>query len=113
MRYGAGIRRGRGLGFRGYAPPWPYSGRGRGGLPRCRYPYAGYSWYDLPARQPYNAFYGVYGHPHHWSWASPEEAYPYEMNKEQTLAYLKSQAEALKTELENLTSEIQELEGKE
>ena len=26
-----------GFGFRGVSPPWPYSGRGRGGLPRCRY----------------------------------------------------------------------------
>lgn len=31
-------RRGAGMGFRGGSPPWPYIGRGRGGLPRCRYP---------------------------------------------------------------------------
>lgn len=29
---------GRGFGFRGASPPWPYVGRGRGGLPRCWYP---------------------------------------------------------------------------
>jgi len=28
-------RGGRGFGFRGTSPPWPYIGRGRGGLPRC------------------------------------------------------------------------------
>jgi hypothetical protein len=26
---------GRGSGFRGCSPSWPYAGRGRGGLPRC------------------------------------------------------------------------------
>jgi len=26
---------GRGSGFRGCSPSWPYVGRGRGGLPRC------------------------------------------------------------------------------
>ena len=26
---------GRGFGFRGASPSWPYVGRGRGGLPRC------------------------------------------------------------------------------
>jgi hypothetical protein len=33
---------GRGFGFRGCSPAWPYAGRGRGGLPRCMafgYPY--------------------------------------------------------------------------
>ncbi|MEW6142107.1 MAG: DUF5320 domain-containing protein [Chloroflexota bacterium] len=31
--YGGGM----GFGFRGWSPPWPYVGRGRGGLPRCGY----------------------------------------------------------------------------
>ena len=35
------------------------------------------------------------------------------MNKEQTLDYLKSQAEILNDELEQLNAEIKELEGKE
>ena len=41
MVYGTGRglnRGGAGLGFRGASPPWPYIGRGRGGLPRCQYP---------------------------------------------------------------------------
>jgi hypothetical protein len=29
---------GAGFAFRGSSPPWPYFGRGRGGLPRCAYP---------------------------------------------------------------------------
>jgi len=29
---------GRGFGFRGSCPPAPYTGVGRGGLPRCHYP---------------------------------------------------------------------------
>ena len=33
--YGHG--QGMGFGFRGMTPPWPYIGRGRGGLPRCGY----------------------------------------------------------------------------
>ena len=34
---GVGSRGGMGFGFRGSSPPWPYVGRGRGGLPRCGY----------------------------------------------------------------------------
>lgn len=34
MSYGQG----RGFGFRGSAPAWPYTGRGRGGQPRCAAP---------------------------------------------------------------------------
>ena len=37
---GSGLRSGfgAGFGFRSSSPPWPYFGRGRGGLPRCAYP---------------------------------------------------------------------------
>ncbi|MGB9677280.1 MAG: DUF5320 domain-containing protein [Candidatus Ratteibacteria bacterium] len=28
----------RGFGFRGWSPPYPYIGIGRGGLPRCAWP---------------------------------------------------------------------------
>ena len=34
---GSGGGGGMGFGFRGSSPPWPYVGRGRGGLPRCGY----------------------------------------------------------------------------
>jgi hypothetical protein len=33
----SGIRGGQGFGFRGSFPPWPYIGKGRGGLPKCSY----------------------------------------------------------------------------
>ncbi len=36
-------RFGRGRGFRGAAPGWPYIGRGRGGYPRCWGPAANVS----------------------------------------------------------------------
>jgi len=35
---GRGRSGGAGMGFRGSSPPYPYMGRGRGGLPRCQYP---------------------------------------------------------------------------
>jgi len=50
---------GRGFGFRGYSPPWPYVGRGRGGLPR------GWSYRD-PLFTPY-ALYGASSSP--WAYA--------------------------------------------
>jgi len=36
-RFARGRGNGAGFGFRGFAPPYPYIGRGRGGLPRCGY----------------------------------------------------------------------------
>jgi hypothetical protein len=39
---GRGMVGGRGFGFRGSSPPWPYVGMGRGGLPRCGYFVGGY-----------------------------------------------------------------------
>jgi hypothetical protein len=35
---GQGNKTGMGFGFQGSSPPWPYVGRGRGGLPHCQYP---------------------------------------------------------------------------
>jgi hypothetical protein len=47
---------GRGFGFRGWSPAWPYVGLGRGGLPRCR-AYGGYGPYGLSgAYDPYGYF---------------------------------------------------------
>lgn len=74
---------GRGFGFRGASPPWPYIGRGRGGLPRCWYP-------------------GLYS-------ISP---YGYQMpTKGQELDYLKTQAELLKEELDQIEARIKQLEA--
>ena len=58
---GAGRGMGMGFGFRSSSPPWPYVGRGRGGLPRCYYPGlaggAGYTPYptQLPAEEEVNS----------------------------------------------------------
>jgi len=72
---------GRGFGFRGASPPWPYTGRGRGGLPRCWYP-------------------GTWGTPH----------YGYEpITKEQELDFLRNQAELLREELNQIEARIKEL----
>jgi hypothetical protein len=49
------MRFGRGFGFRGWSPGWPYVGLGRGGLPRC-WGYGGYG--------PYSDFWGApYAYP--------------------------------------------------
>jgi len=76
---------GRGFGFRGSSPPWPYIGRGRGGLPRCGYIFRGAE-----------------------SGASP---YAGDMTREQELDLLKVRAEAMKEELEQIDDRIKELEA--
>jgi hypothetical protein len=80
--YGMGY--GRGFGFRGYSPAWPYVGRGRGGLPRC--------WaYGLP----YPATAG-------WQAAVTET----------DINILKNQAQTLKQQLDLIESSIKDLEQK-
>ena len=79
---GLGQTGGRGLGFRGSSPPWPYVGRGRGGLPRCSY-YPG-SRANTPAQ-------GV--------------------TSEQEISLLKSQAENIKKELDMVETRIHDLEA--
>lgn len=81
---------GRGFGFRGSSPPWPYVGRGRGGLPRCSYP--GMSRASVP-----NATATSY-------WTAPI--------REDELGILKNQAEVTKRQLEDIERRIQELERK-
>jgi hypothetical protein len=73
---------GMGLGFRGSSPPWPYVGRGRGGLPRCGYYFGG------------GADYATYA-----PCASPE----------QEVEFLKRQAQTLKEELEKIEVRIDKL----
>jgi len=79
-----------GFGFRGASPPWPYVGRGRGGLPRCWYPGLGGATVPYAAPAPY--------------WTAPTH--------EQELGFLKTQAEATKRQLEDIERRIQELEKK-
>jgi hypothetical protein len=78
---GAGFRSAgyRGAGFRGYAPPWPYAGRGRGGYARCQYP----------------GFTGAYAEP-----------YPV---RDQDIDDLKSQAEAMRTQLARVEEAIKKM----
>jgi len=83
MTYGQG----RGFGFRGTAPAWPYVGRGRGGLPRCAYP-------GLQRGVPYGG-----------------TSFPNTGLDE--LGLLKSQATSLKAELTAIEQRISELEKKE
>jgi len=43
---------GRGFGFRGWSPPWPFVGWGRGGLPRCwSYIGASFPYYPMSPEQ--------------------------------------------------------------
>ena len=79
---GRGQTGGMGLGFRGSSPPWPYVGRGRGGLPRCSY-YPG-SRANTPAQ-------GV--------------------TSEQEISLLKSQTENMKKELDMVETRIRDLEA--
>jgi len=94
---GRGFGGGMGFGFRGASPPWPYVGRGRGGLPRCGYPGAVPSPVNAPA------FYG--GYPA-WSQA-PDTP---QMTREEELNYMKDQAEAIKGQLEEIDSRMHDLE---
>ena len=77
---------GSGFGFRGSSPPWPYVGRGRGGLPRCYYP-------------------GLAGGPGY-------VPYPPQATAEQEVNFLKEEANAVKKHLEEIEARIKELEAK-
>ncbi len=77
-----------GFGFRGSSPPWPYVGRGRGGLPRCGYFLSG-------------------------AVAAPEmSTFTPQATREQELDYLKNQADAVRSQLEQIESRVRELETK-
>jgi hypothetical protein len=93
---GQGRGFGAGFGFRGASPPWPYAGRGRGGLPRCSYP--GLRRGFIPDRD--------YGVP--WS-AGYDPAVTVDSEKE----LLKDQAEMMKEQLEQIEKRLKELEEKE
>jgi len=93
-----------GFGFRGSSPPWPYVGRGRGGLPRCGYYFGGAG---APVSQPYQPQSSYSGMP-------PAPGYvPYspQMTREDELNYMKDQAEAIKGQLEEIESRMHDLEA--
>jgi NAD-dependent dihydropyrimidine dehydrogenase PreA subunit len=81
---------GRGFGFRGSSPPWPYAGRGRGGLPRCWYPEI---WRGSMFNAPATSY-----------WTAPI--------REDELSALREQAELTRRQLEDIEHRIQELERK-
>jgi hypothetical protein len=101
--YGRSFGGGMGFGFRGASPPWPYVGRGRGGLPRCGYFIGGAAapvpWayrFDFYPPTPTSGMYPPY---------APS------MSKDEELNYLKDQAEIIKGQLEGIESRIHDLEA--
>lgn len=96
------FRFGRGFGFRGSSPPWPYVGRGRGGFPRCAYPG---SFADVPYGGPGGLqYYG--GHP---AYGVAQYAPP--MSREEELDILQEEASAVKAHLDQIEARIKGLEG--
>ena len=92
-----------GFGFRGASPPWPYIGRGRGGLPRCGYFVGGTA---VPPRWSYNpAFYPPAPAPGMYPPYAPQ------MSKDEELSFLSDQAEAIKSQLEEIESRMHDLEA--
>jgi len=84
---------GRGFGFRGFPSPWPYIGRGRGGLPRC--------WAYGPGA-PYGAINPEYGmvYPRQgWLAAAGMPPFGPPPFPGQELAFLKNQAEMMRQHL--------------
>jgi len=106
-RFGRGSGRGRGMGFgfRGGSPPWPYIGRGRGGLPRCGY----FAGADPGAAWSYGPPYGVEGEPVAPAYGPPSSP----MTKEEELAALQAEAEAIKEHLEALQIRMRHIQDEE
>jgi hypothetical protein len=105
MNYGRGFGGGMGFGFRGSSPPWPYVGRGRGGLPRCGY-------FVNPAGVPPAWSYQPGPYPYYGTQSAP--TYPpftASMSREEELSHLKNEAEAIQNELERIESRMSELES--
>lgn len=108
--YGRGfLRRGWGFGFRGSSPPWPFVGIGRGGLPRCGYFLSGAA--GMPVSPAYPSYGGPWAMPYGYAGA-PIGADPYapQMTREQELDSLRSQAKAMKVQLEQIDAGIKKLE---
>ena len=116
---GFGFGRGMGFGFRGSSPPWPYIGRGRGGLPRGAYFFSGVAGapaaWPTPQAQPYwqsmptgQAPYPFYGSP---ATAPGMTPYASSIEPEQELDFLKNQAEVIQGQLEQVDARIRDLEA--
>ena len=118
---------GRGFGFRGRSPAWPFIGRGRGGLPRC-WAY-GANW-GASYLNPY--WQGGYAHPFPEDWdpygtddptyapfypeypqtMGPWERYdePPMMTREEETEWLKAQAELIRQEIDQIKNRMSEIE---
>jgi hypothetical protein len=94
---------GRGFGFRGWSPPWPHVGLGRGGLPRC-WAYGPYP-YEAPFGPGFSGYTPWYG-----SAMAPEFGPPLRPEEEKQM--LQEQVAFLKTQLEEISKRIEELEQK-
>ena len=91
---------GYGFGSRRASPPWPYVGRGRGGLPRCWYP----DVYSAPAYWPGAAAYTPYAAP--WAPATPGAG------RDREVEFLRQETAAAKDALDSMEARIRELESK-
>ena len=100
---GSGYGRGMGLAFRGSSPPWPYVGRGRGGMPRCW----AFTGYGAPVT-PYDPGMVSSGL---GPWGAGPRPYgaPYE-SREEEIRFLRDRAEMIRDELAAIDSRIKELE---
>jgi hypothetical protein len=92
-----------GFGFRGSSPPWPYVGRGRGGLPRCGYFFGDARAVPLSYQVP--PFY------HGTPYAPGYAPYSPGMTREEELKYMKDQAEAIRGQLGEIESRVRDLES--
>jgi hypothetical protein len=118
---GFGFRGGMGFGFRGSSPPWPYVGIGRGGLPRHEYFLSGAmgapaQWLYQQAAYPASPGSGV-GQGFYYPYAAVSPAFgkaPFapQVTKEQELDFLRTQAEAIKGQLEQIETRMRDLESK-
>jgi hypothetical protein len=102
--FGRGSGGGMGFGFRGSSPPWPYVGRGRGGLPRCSYYFGG-------AGTPVPGYYQPRSFSSGMRTAPGYVPYTSRMTREDELNYMKDQAKAIKGQLEEIESRIRDLEA--
>jgi hypothetical protein len=101
---GSGRGGGMGFGFRGSSPPWPYVGRGRGGLPRCGYFFGGAGALASRSYQPQPFYSGTPSAPGY-------APYSPRMTREEELNYMKEQAETIKGQLEEIESRMRDLES--
>jgi len=101
---GSGMVRGGGMGFglRGYSPPWPYVGIGRGGLPRCR-AYGGYGW---PTAGYWSSVADYPPRPSAFAWGPYGASFP----PQNEARFLKDQAEMIRQDLETIDARLKELE---